>query len=235
MVYSDIYLVSKKRILLSWYVDLLLFLTAWELLVYFLNLQAALPFWLPFILLFITRALLSKLIGSPGLFFLSIDKDTMEVDRNISNNENWCTILIGIMSILGGCKQLVRWTEFNVIYPQFGSVPGDTIHILTQIVYGSLFILAGYWFLKLNIKGFFLSVAALSLQLISTTLSWDLWKITAFEMVIERRTAQGLPIRNGEIEFMQAYLPTAIVTTSMMVIIAMLFTYKNFKQRSVAW
>jgi len=40
---------------------------------------------------------------------------------------------------------------------------------------------------------------------------------------------QGLPVRNGEIEFMQSLFPEGMVTAASLAIIAMLFSYKRFK------
>ena len=94
------YSVSKKRLFLSWYIDFLFFMTLWGLLSYFLNLEANLPFWVPYILFLIIRALTGKYIGSIGHIFLGIDKETKTVRSYIFERENWLTILLALLFIL---------------------------------------------------------------------------------------------------------------------------------------
>jgi len=71
---AEIYHASKKRLLLSWDIDFLLFMTLWELLSYFLSLDASVPFWAPYLMFLVIRAISGKYIGSIGNLFLGIDK-----------------------------------------------------------------------------------------------------------------------------------------------------------------
>jgi hypothetical protein len=73
---TEIIHASKKRLLLSWYIDFLFFMTLWELLSYFLRLDTSVPFWVPYLLFIVIRAISRKYIGSIGYLFLGIEKET---------------------------------------------------------------------------------------------------------------------------------------------------------------
>jgi len=192
------------------------------------------PFWLPYVVLIIFRIILSKTIGSPGLYFLSIDNKSMAVDEQIHSQETWCTILAGAVLTLKGTKNLVGWLDYevaNISIPIFGFFPSDNIQIAMYLTTGFLLILSGYWFFKLDMKGYFLVIALSSLVFISNLLSWNLWEPVAAEIVMKRRTAQGLSLRAGEIEFMQTFMPWALVIGSAVIILTLLISYKKFKKQ----
>jgi hypothetical protein len=219
---------SKKRLFLSWYIDFLFFMTLWGLLSYFLGVETSIPFWVPYLLFIAIRAISGKFIGSIGYLFLGINKETKTVNPNTYNRENWLTILMGVLLILEGTKQLVRWTQMFVSHPIFGFFPDDTAQIIIRVLLGASSILAGYWFLRLNIKGFYLAVSVAIVNIVSDALSWSLWDPVVEKMVLARRELQGLPVRDGEIEFMQSLFPEGMLLAATLSVIAMLFTYKRF-------
>jgi len=225
---TEIIHASKKRLLLSWYIDFLFFMTLWELLSYFLRLDTSVPFWVPYLLFIVIRAISRKYIGSIGYLFLGIEKETRTVDQKIFKRENWLTILLGILLILEGTKQLVRWTQIFVSQPVFGFFPDDLTQIIIHVVLGICSIVAGYWFLKLNLKGFYLAISVALINIISDALSWHLWDPVVEKMVIARREIQGLPVRDGEVEFMQLLFPEGMILAAVFAAIAMLFTYNRF-------
>ncbi|MGZ5054729.1 MAG: hypothetical protein ACXWAT_07280 [Methylobacter sp.] len=225
---TNVYHASKKRLLLSWYIDFLFFLTLWDLLSYFLSLDENAPFWVPYLLFVVIRMISGKYIGSIGYLFLGIDKETKAVNPDIFERENWLTILLGVLLILEGTKQLVRWTQMFVPQPIFGVLADDITQIIIHVVSGISSILAAYWFLKLNIKGLYLAVSLAVINIISDALSWNLWDPVVEKMVITRRELQGMPIRDGEVEFMQALFPEGVILVASFAVIAMLFTYRRF-------
>jgi hypothetical protein len=226
---TETYQASKKRLFLSWYIDFLFFMTLWGFLSYYLGLEASVPFWVPYLLFIAIRAISGKFIGSIGYLFLGINKETKTVNPNIFNRENWLTMLLGVLLILEGTKQLVRWTQMFVSQPIFGFFPEDTTQITIYVLLGVSSILAGYWFLTLNIKGFYLAVSVAIVNIASDALSWGLWDPVVEKMVLARRELQGLPVRDGEIEFMQSLFPEGMLLASTLAVVAMLFTYKRFK------
>ncbi len=116
-----------------------------------------------------------------------------------------------------------------VSQPVFGFFPDDLTQIIIHAVLGGASILAGYWFLKLNIKGFYLAISVAIVNIVSDALSWNLWDPVVEEMVLARRELQGLPVRDGEIEFMQSLFPESMILVVGLAVIAMLFTYRRFK------
>ena len=227
---TETYQASKKRLFLSWYIDFLFFMTLWGLLSYFLGLEATIPFWVPYLLFVVIRAISGKFIGSIGYLFLGINKETKTVNPNIFNRENWLTVLLGVLLILEGTKQLVRWTQMFVPQPIFGFFPDDTTQIIIHVALGVSSILAGYWFLRLNIKGFYLAVSVAMANIASDVLSWSLWDPVVEKMVLARRELQKIPVRDGEIEFMQLLFPEGMILAAGLAVIAMLFTFKRFNR-----
>lgn len=226
---TNILYASKKRLLLSWYIDFLFFMTLWGLLSYLLHLEVNVPFWVPYLLFVVVRAVSGSYIGSIGYLFLGIEKETKAVNPAIFERENWLTILLGVLLILEGTKHLVRWTQMLVPQPVFGAFPDDIVLVIIHVALGISSILAGYWFLKLNLKGFYLAVSVAVINIISDTLSWNLWDPVVEKMVFARRELQGIPIRDGEVEFMQALFPEGMILMASFAVIAMLFTYRRFK------
>lgn len=228
-MHTEIFKVSRKRLLLSWYIDFLFFMTLWGLLAYFLGLDAEMPFWVPYVTFGVIRAISGRYIGSIGYSFLGIDRVSRTVSPCIFGRENPLTMLIGVLFILEGSKQLVRWTQLSVSQPFFGVIPDDTTQIIIQIVYGISFVISGYWFLKLDIKGLYLGVSVLLISAFSDVLSWKLWDPVVATMIVARREVQGRAVADGEIQLMQSLIPEGMLVVSVLVIIAMLFTYKRFK------
>lgn len=220
---------SKKRLVLSWYLDFLFFMTLWGILAYFLSFEGSLPFWAPYLIFIVIRAISGKYIGSIGYLFLGIDKESGTVSQRVFERETWLTMLLGVLFVLEGTKQLVRWTQMFVPMPFFGLVPGDITQVLIHIVLGAASVLAGYWFLKLNIKGLYLGVSLALVSIVSDILSWNLWDPAVEQMVVARRELQGRPVREGEIEFMQSLSPEAMLVVAGLAIVAMLLSYKRFK------
>jgi hypothetical protein len=136
---------------------------------------------------------------------------------------------MGVLFILEGTKQLVRWTQIFVPQPAFGFFPDDLTQVLIHIVFGISSILAGYWFLKLNIKGLYLGVSVAIVHVTSDALSWKLWDPVVEKMVVARSELQGIPVRDGEVAFMQSLFPEGLLLAAGLAIIAMLFTYKRFR------
>lgn len=229
MMNTAINQLSKKRLVLSWYIDFLFFMTLWGIVSYLFHFEASLPDWVPYLLFMIIRTISGKYIGSIGYQFLSLDKESRTVNKIIFERETWLTILLGVLFILEGTKQLVRWTQMFVPMPFFGFFPDQATQVTIHIIFGIASILTGYWFLKLNIKGLYLGVTVALMSIVSDALSWSLWDPAVEKMVVARRELQGLPVRNGEIEFMQSLFPEGMVTAASLAIIAMIFSYKRFK------
>jgi hypothetical protein len=217
---------SKKRIILAIYLDFILFMVFWSFLNHLLFSDRVLSFWLALGIFSLLEFVSIKIFGSIGMVFLSID-ESHQVDPDINKRENWLTILLGVLFILEGTKQLVRWIDQPVHWPIFGMVPDQNIQIILSILGGLLFLVAGYLFLKLKPAGILLGLVLVIGIIVSSIISWSLWDETVAKMVIARRELQGLPVRDGEIEFMQTLMPEGIVAAAVIIGLGILFSYKR--------
>jgi hypothetical protein len=220
-------LASKKRIFLAWYLDFILFMVFWSLLNHFLFSGSELPFWMGLFIFGLLEFVCIKFFGSIGMGFLSVD-GSHQVDPDINKRENWLTILLGVLFILEGTKKLVRWIDLSVPHPIFGVFLDPNIQIIVNILTGLLFLVVGYFFLKLKPASIWLGLIIVLGTIVSCVLSWSLWDETVARLVMERRELQSLPVREGEIEFMQALMPEGFVVAAVLFGLGILISYKRF-------
>ncbi|WP_367154510.1 hypothetical protein [Methylomonas sp. HYX-M1] len=220
---------SKKRKILAIYIDLLLFLTFKELFEYFF--ESVLPFLAWIIAFGLILYMSNKFLPSPGKHFLSIEKDNT-VEPIIYENESWLTLLLGVLLILEGTKNLVRWTEFMVPMPFFGIFIDSAAQIIFSVIAGILFLLSGYLILKLKMPGLLLGIGITIVTIVSSLLSWDLWDPFITQMVEARRNFQDIPVRESEVEFMNMIYPKMIIVIEFIYLIAMILSMQRFKLAS---
>jgi hypothetical protein len=247
--------VSRRRILLAVYLDFVLFSALWGLLDHFLfkgpggwkNLSGPAKF-TTFVLL---ELLLHKTVRwSPGRWLLSIvplksmDVDGPEEPRRfgvpatILSGENWLTLLAGTLLLLDGAKGLVRWTLFTPPAPYFGWIPGEAVWPWIAVTDGALECAIAYLIFRLRPAAVAVGIPYLGLTLASIITSWSLWDAWVAEYVVRRRAYQGLPVRPGEIEKMQALTPevqvAAIVFSLAIMAVAGFFIVRNTRRAFVA-
>jgi hypothetical protein len=68
---------------------------------------------------------------------------------------------------------------------------------------------------------FWLGTTIAALMAVSTIMCWNQWDGIGRDLLIRRRSFQGLPVRSGEVEFLQAILPEALVAFLVVTIIVM--------------
>ncbi len=216
---------SRKRRLLAAYVDLLLFLIVWSLANFIVAGHA--HFVGGVIVFVVIRLLIWKLQVTPGLYFLSISRDGV-VDGEIYERESWLTMLLGTVFVLEGSKLLVNWTQGIVPEPFFGAIPGDTAQVTIDMLTGVLLVFVGFLFFKVRRLGFWLGISAMIAGLLSLAISWSLWVTAVPQIVSAGRAAQGRIPSEGELQFMQAFLPSINVVLLLCVLIAIVATYRRF-------
>jgi hypothetical protein len=113
--------------------------------------------------------------------------------------------------------------------PLFGIATNQTIFAAYSMVLGSLLMFTGYMFLRLKRVGFWLGIGIAALMAVSTAMSWNQWDDIARELLIRRRSFQGFPVRSGEIEFLQAILPEALVAFLLLTIVVMFLVRKKLR------
>jgi hypothetical protein len=60
-------------------------------------------------------------------------------------------------------------------------------------------------------------------------MSWNQWDGIARDLLVRRRSFQGLPVRSGEVEFLQAILPEALIAFLLLTIVLMVLVRKKLR------
>jgi hypothetical protein len=76
---------------------------------------------------------------------------------------------------------------------------------------------------------FWLGTTVAALMAVSTIMCWNQWDGFARELLIRRRSFQGLPVRSGEIAFLQAILPEVLVAFLGVTILVMFLVRKKLQ------
>ena len=224
---TDTVAASKKRRLVAMHLDLFFFLAVYRLLGYALSGGNPPPLWPALIAFIPVRIAARRLIGSPGLRILSIDRNG-HVDPGILHRENWLTFVLGMLLVFDGTKQLTRWTQMDAPQPFFGILPGETPSVVIALVGGALFLLAGWGLLRLNRAGFWLAIALMAATVVSCVLSASLWNEAMAEIVAERRALRGQAFGEGEVRFMRMLMPELMVAAAAVLLAATASTYRRF-------
>jgi len=225
---SDSLRATAKRLLLAWYLDFLFY----SVFVTLLSHSADWTFgttWVAQLVGFgLIRSAVSHFIETPGMMLLGIHRDGTR-DSTAFQQESWLTMLLGTVFILDGAKRAVRWTEYARSLPDFGVLPDETGQIILSLVWGAGLITAGCLILRMRASGLWLGMALAVVALISIVWSWPLWDQALAQEVSERRLAQGLPVRPGEVEFMQRVIPLSLVVAHALAIGALLAVQRRFQ------
>ena len=220
---------SWLRRLLSWYLDLLVFLTAWGLLEYFAARWMALPPWVPYLAFLALTFPARRWLGSPGMLALGIDRVSGAVTAPAFARESWLTLLLGVLFVLDGTKQLVRWTQLMVPQPFLFFFPkDDSAQIAISVASGALSVVAGWWLLKVDRRGLWLALALVAVYLVTVVFHWNTWDGIAADMVTQRRALQGLPVRPNEVERMQMIVPEGFAALGALLAAGLLLSWRRF-------
>jgi hypothetical protein len=203
---------SRKRVILAIYLDFILFSLPWALVEYALHTR---PEWraLSTPVKFVTFALLELLLHrvidwSPGRWLLSMNANG--VDAGVKSRESWITLLAGVVILLEGTKQLVRWSMWTPSGPWFGTMMDPDLWPLFSTASGLILCAIAYLFFRLHPAAPLAGVAFFGTMLASAVMSAPLWKEWLAESITRRRAYQGLPVRPGEIEQMQSMAPGVV-------------------------
>ena len=140
---------------------------------------------------------------------------TYLVEPWLKLNERWWTILFGVLAILNGAKALVRWTMWTPAIPFMGIQLHEATSVEVLLALGTAECLVGCVALRLRPVIVILGRIVYGVTIASTVLSWQLWPAWVERYVLARRAFQGLPVREGEVEFMQQIVPFSIIATGL--------------------
>lgn len=223
----------RRRILLAGFLDFCLLTASFGLLEHFAYVLdpeiGEFPLYARILaFLVIEYLLLERLRWSPGLHLLSIRfldlRDDMaaaaglpftiwkkltsvSVNAWVKTHESWFTLLMGVWMVNEGSKSLVRWTLWVPPYPEFGFEMSASVSAALSVARGAIEIFLAWAIFRLRFIALPVGVAHFTIALVSMWMSWHLWDSWVVEYVTRRRTFQGLPVRQSEIEQMQAITP----------------------------
>ena len=225
---------SAKRLLLSGYLDYLLFGAPWAIAVWALESswpalpRLSLPLRLCYFLV-LEATLLGPLKWSPGQYCLGIvawkrspfadprDPETVHptylVDPRIKSNERWWTVLLGVLSILDAAKSISRWTLWHAPMPVMGMQLSSEATIAFQILLGVAEVAVGVAVLRLRPAALMLGLVVYGFLIVSILLSWDLLPAWIEQAVTAKRASLGRTSRPGEIGSMSTLVPVATLVS----------------------
>ncbi len=124
--------------------------------------------------------------------------------------ESWLTLLLGILAILQGAKELLRLPQFHVPAPLFGFEPDAAVHAAWVLATSAGSIVAGLLLLQLRRAGLLLALALAALTLASNALSWNRLDAYAERLVLAKRSWEGTPVHPGEVERLKRVMPIGL-------------------------
>lgn len=139
----------------------------------------------------------------------------------------WLNLLVGALFYLDASKHFVRWIEMDRPMPIMGIVPEGGMQIAVDIGLGLIFLLMSVLMLRLHPLGKWVSGAGLGLLIVSTVVSWSQLPEAIARYVQARRDVQGLPVRDGEIEQMQAFYPPFLLVSTVLLLLLVLLSYSK--------
>jgi hypothetical protein len=209
---------SRKRRLLALYVDYLVFSAVYQPAAWAIRSTAPVDNWLVALAVFgglrAVAAWVLKLT-TPGPWALGIQAGTeATVDTRILERERWWTATAGTLLVLEGSKNLVRWTQGLPVAPLLGLSSPLWMATSAITILGGLNVIAGLLVLRTRLVGAVIGMGVLGVEALAAIVYRDDFREWAGQAVVARRTLQGLPLRQGEVEMMQTLngtvLPAAI-------------------------
>ena len=119
----------------------------------------------------------------------------------------WPNLILGTFLILDGLKTMVRWSQLDVALPVFGMIETTPLKIAALIGMGAISVVAGAMVLAFVPKARLAAAGSVALSTVSLVLSWPIIGEAIALAQTARREAQGLPLRQGELEAMQSMMP----------------------------
>jgi hypothetical protein len=148
---------------------------------------------------------LARMLGlslGEALLDYALDEAGSETRRRL-----WPNLVLGTFLMLDGLKLMVRWSQLDVAVPVFGMIETTAIKMIVLIAMGAVSVVAGAMLLAFRPMSRIAAAGSLALSSLSLAISWPVLDEAIGRVQVARRQAQGIPIREGEIESIQAMLP----------------------------
>ncbi len=142
---------------------------------------------------------------------LSLGEALLDYARGQADSERrgrlWPNLVLGAFLMLDGLKLMVRWSQLDIAVPVFGLVETTALKVVILVAMGIVSVIAGAMLLAFRPMARRAAAGSLALSALSLAVSWPVLDEALARIQVARREAQGLPIRDGEIESIQAMLP----------------------------
>ncbi len=225
---------SLQRRLIGVYVDYLVFSALWMPLAYGMRAQVpALGRWSTILAAFALFEVLAFVRpgATPGPWALGIRRgaEGAHVGARIRARERWWTLLVGVLGLSEGAKEVVRFTQglppppfmgFDLSWEQAGAV---------VTLSGVLYLITGIGVLRTSTGAAAFGVALCTASLVSWLTSLEQVPAWAEARTIARRAAQGMVARPEEIAFMQKVLPGGALLAGVVSALWLFFVVRHFR------
>ena len=141
---------------------------------------------------------LARMLGlslGEALLDYALDEAGSETRRRL-----WPNLVLGTFLMLDGLKLMVRWSQLDVSVPVFGMIETTAIKVIVLIAMGAVSLVAGAMLLAFRPMSRIAAAGSLALSSLSLAISWPVLDEAIGRVQVARRQAQGIPIREGEIE-----------------------------------
>ena len=205
---------SRRRQLLAIYLDYLIFTALYQPVAWAIRSTVPADHWLLALAVFAgLRSLAAWALNltTPGEWALGIHhRQVALVEPRIRKRERWWTATAGVLLVLEGSKNLVRWTEGLPVAPLLGLSSPPWLATIAIMILGGLNVVAGLLVLRTRSIGAAIGSAVLGLEALAAMIHRDDFREWASQAVSARRALQGLPVREGEIAMMQTITSTVL-------------------------
>ena len=151
------------------------------------------------------------LVGLARALGVSAGERLLAPARDLADQEPrprlWANLALGTFLLLDGLKQMVRWSQLDAVLPVFGLTETTPLKAALLLAMGALYLAAGALVLRFAPRARLAALAVLAVSTLSLVLSWRVLPDAIARVQAARRELQGLPLREGEVEAMQAMLP----------------------------
>jgi len=175
---------------------------------------------------FIEMGVSGALVGLARLLGLSVGRPLLshartEIDR-LPRRRLWPNLLLGPLLMVDGLKQAVRWTQLDATLPVLGMLDTTLLKVAVSLTMGSLSVCAGVMLLAFMPQAKRVALASIAASAASLLLSWSILPEGIRQATLARRAYQGIPVKEGEVEFLQTATPYA-TAASLILLLALLY------------
>lgn len=157
---------------------------------------------------YIEAGISAALVGLARLLGLSVGKPALAYAREAAGVHRLRpNLVLGTLLTLEGLKLAVRWSLLDATLPAFGLLETTPLKVVLVLLLGALLVAAGLLLLAFSPLGKRVAAVAIGVSVVSALLSLPVMEEGLARAQAARRAAQGIEVREGEVEFLQVAFP----------------------------